>query len=143
VEDRHAYITGDWCERGTGGGSPHYGMDVAGALGTGVVSPIDGTAYLRTGGNAGRTVGIVNDNTVVFFSHLNKRFFRTGQKVKKGEVIGTIGMTGRTSGPHVHIGYGVRSLSRDGISFGGRRFRLTDPKLFFYREVFLRNMRKG
>lgn len=143
VDDPHAYITGDWCERGSGGGSPHYGMDVAGELGTEVVSPVDGTVILRTSRNAGRTVGIISDNTVVFFAHLNKRFFRTGQKVKEGDVIGTIGMTGRTSGPHVHIGYGVRSLSRDGISFGGRRYRLTDPKLFFYREVFLRNMRKG
>jgi hypothetical protein len=44
VSDPLAYITGDWCERGTGGGQPHYGIDVATALSEKVFSPMDGEA---------------------------------------------------------------------------------------------------
>lgn len=137
VDDPFAYVTGDWCERGSGGGRPHYGLDVAAPRGTRIIAPVEGTVYLSTGGAAGRTLGIVNGGEVVFFSHMAKRHFSSGQRVEKGEVVGTVGMTGNSSGPHVHVGYGVRTLSGDGIVFGRRRYRLTDPKLFFYRQAYL------
>ncbi|MFP4012676.1 MAG: AAA family ATPase [Chitinispirillaceae bacterium] len=140
VEDEHPYITGDWCERGTGGGQPHYGMDVAAPFGTKVISPIDGEAVLKTERTGGRTVGVVNDGAVIFFSHLDKRFVSTGDKVTKGMAIGTIGMTGRTSGPHIHIGYGVKSQSRYDITFGDHNYKVTDPKHFFYRLAFLQSL---
>jgi murein DD-endopeptidase MepM/ murein hydrolase activator NlpD len=137
VKDPFAYITGDWCERGTGGGNPHYGVDVAANYGAEIISPIDGTVIVRTSGAAGRMVGVVRDGMLLFFAHMDKRYVKTGQKVTKGDALGTIGMTGRTSGPHVHIGYGLRTPS-GGINFGRHRYRLTDPKLFFYREEFLK-----
>jgi murein DD-endopeptidase MepM/ murein hydrolase activator NlpD len=137
VSDQFSYITGDWCERGTGGGTPHYGIDVAGAFGARVHSPIDGTAVVHYSRSFGRTLGIVNGNSIVFFAHLGEIAFSDGDRVKRGAVVGTIGMSGRTSGPHVHIGYGVRGMSGTGTRFGRRRYRLTDPKLFFYREAFL------
>ncbi len=140
VDDNFAYITGDWCERGTGGGTPHYGIDVAANLGTKILAPIDGTVVLQTSSTAGRSLGIVDDKTLVFFSHMGRRFFKTGDLIKKGQAVGTVGMTGRTSGPHVHIGYGVRILDRGGIRFGDHRYRLTDPKLFFYREHFIKGV---
>ncbi len=137
VDDHFAYITGDWCERGTGGGTPHYGIDVAANLGTEIIAPIDGTVVLQTSSTAGRSLGIIDDRTLIFFSHMDRRFFKTGDRVTKGQAIGTVGMTGRTSGPHVHIGYGVRIPGRGGIRFGKERYRLTDPKLFFYRKHFI------
>ncbi|MDO5577479.1 MAG: AAA family ATPase, partial [Fibrobacter sp.] len=109
VEDKYAYVTGDWCERGLGGGQPHYGIDVAGSYGAKVYSPIDGKAFLRTNSTMGRSVGIVKNEALVCFMHLDERTVKDGQAVKQGQVIGTIGMTGRTSGPHVHIGYGIQS----------------------------------
>lgn len=136
VDDSFPYITGDWCERGTGGGQPHYGIDVAGASGARIIAPIDGVAALTVNSVAGRTLGIINDKTIIFFCHLDKRFFRDGDYIKKGQVIGTIGMTGRSSGPHVHIGYGIRSQSRGDMKIGGSHYRITDPKLFFYREMY-------
>ena len=137
VDDKNAYITGDWCERGTGGGQPHYGMDIAGNFGSKVFTPIDGEVVTTSSASGGRTVGVVYDGTVVFFMHLDKRFFKSGDKIKKGEALGTIGMTGRTSGPHVHIGYGIRSQTRSDLVFGKSHYRLTDPKLFFYRQMYL------
>jgi hypothetical protein len=143
VADEFAYVTGDWCERGTGGGQPHYGIDVAAPRGSRVVAPIGGKVVLHNSRTAGRTLGIVNDDMVIFFAHLDKRFCNTGDHIKAGEAIGTIGMTGRTSGPHVHIGYGIRSQSRGDFRFGGAYYRVTDPKLFFYREKYLEKVSAG
>ncbi|MBN1577820.1 MAG: AAA family ATPase [Chitinispirillaceae bacterium] len=140
VDDHFAYVTGDWCERGTGGGQPHYGIDVAANRGSRIFAPINGRAVLLTNALAGRTLGIVNDETVLFFCHMDKRFFAEGDNVRQGQVIGTIGMTGRTSGPHVHIGYGIRSQSRGDMKFGNARYRVTDPKLFFYREMYFEQL---
>lgn len=137
VDDPYAYVTGDWCERGTGGGQPHYGIDVACNNGALVYAPIDGFAVLSSSSNGGRTLGIINDETVVFFCHLDKRFFVPGARIKQGQAIGTVGMTGRTSGPHAHIGYGIRSQSAGDMLLGNHRYRVTDPKLFFYREKYL------
>ena len=63
------------------------------------------------------------------FSHLGKRSSRRAIKSEKDRH-GTIGMTGRTSGPHVHIDYGIRSQTNNDVSFGKYNYRLTDPKLF-------------
>jgi cellulose biosynthesis protein BcsQ len=138
VEDPFAYITGDWCERGTGGGTPHYGIDVAARLGSDILSPVEGTAVLHDSRSAGRMVGIVNEGMVLFFAHMNVRSVKTGERIVRGMKLGTVGMTGITSGPHVHIGYGLESPSDAGISFGTKNYRLTDPKLFFYREEYLK-----
>jgi cellulose biosynthesis protein BcsQ len=141
TDDSCSYVTGDWCERGTGGGQPHYGMDIAGRLGARIISPCDGIAVLHDSQSAGRMFGISKDGTMLFFAHMDRRFFRTGQTVKKGQTIGTIGITGNTSGPHYHIGYGIKSMSGgDGIEFASNYYKLTDPKLFFYREVYLENL---
>ena len=139
VDDSYSYVTGDWCERGTGGGSPHYGIDVAANLGVKILSPTDGVAVLESNRSAGRMVGVVNDGKVIFFAHMGKRFVNTGDSIKKGDIVGTVGMSGRTSGPHVHISYGIKTLSSGGVNFGRKSYRLTDPKLFFYREQYLKN----
>jgi cellulose biosynthesis protein BcsQ len=141
--DSCTYLTGDWCERGTGGGQPHYGIDVAGRLGSPIISPADGIALQHDGASVGRMLGVVKDGTILFFAHMNERYFTSGQLVKKGQILGTIGITGQTSGPHVHVGYGIKSLSGDGISFGRSYYKLTDPKLFFYREAYLDGIRKN
>ncbi len=137
VDDPYAYVTGDWCERGTGGGTPHYGIDVASNLGSEINSPIEGVAISRNSRTAGRMVGVVKEGMVLFFAHMGKRYVNSGDHIKKGDALGTVGMTGITSGPHVHIGYGLATPSSSAIAFGRRRYKLTDPKLFFYREQYL------
>jgi cellulose biosynthesis protein BcsQ len=140
TDDPCSYITGDWCERGTGGGQPHFGIDVAGRLGARIKSPCEGTILLHDGPSVGRMVGIVKEGTILFFAHMDQRFVKTGQSIKTGQAIGTIGITGNTSGPHYHIGYGIKSVPGDGIEFGRAYYKLTDPKLFFYREAYLGNI---
>jgi cellulose biosynthesis protein BcsQ len=137
VQDEYPYVTGDWCERGTGGGQPHYGMDVAGLLGSNIISPIDGEVVTKDDLNGGRAIGVVKDKEVVFFFHTDKRFYKNGAKVKAGQVLATIGLTGHTTGPHVHIGYAIRSQSKSDISFGKYRYLVTDPKFFYYRQMYI------
>jgi len=88
-------------------------------------------------------LGVLREGSIIFFAHMNERFLRTGEPVKKGQTVGTIGLTGQTSGPHVHVGYGIRSLSGDGLNFGKSYYKLTDPKLFFYREAYLENIKNN
>jgi cellulose biosynthesis protein BcsQ/murein DD-endopeptidase MepM/ murein hydrolase activator NlpD len=140
VDDPYSYITGDWCDRGMGGGTPHYGIDVAAALGSKIITPIDGIVVNKDSKSAGHTLGVVREDIILTFSHMDRRFFQTGQYVKKGTAVGTVGLTGETTGPHVHVGYGVKS--GDGIDFGRYYYKFTDPKLFFYREQYLANVNR-
>ena len=140
VNDEFSYVTGDWCERGSGGGQPHYGIDVAANLGSEIVSPVDGIVSLKTDDVAGRTVGVEHENAVIFFCHMQKRFVKTGDTIHQGTVLGTVGSTGRSTGPHVHVGYAVRSQSQTDISFGRKRYKVTDPKLFYYRKMYMDNI---
>ena len=140
VNDKYSYLTGDWCERGMGGGQPHYGIDVAAKLGSSIISPIDGVAILKYNETAGNVVGVVKDETILFFAHMDKRIVKDGDKIKAGQVLGTVGLTGHTTGPHVHVGYGIKSQTRSDISFGNSNYRITDPKLFFYRKMYIDNI---
>ncbi len=140
VDDSCSYITGDWCDRGMGGGTPHYGIDVAAKLGSKIITPIDGIVVNRESVSAGHTLGVVREGMILTFSHMDKRFFKTGQSVRSGMAVGTVGLTGQTSGPHVHVGYGVKTVGTDGVDFGKYCYKFTDPKLFFYRERYLANV---
>ncbi|RUM81492.1 MAG: M23 family peptidase, partial [Candidatus Thioglobus sp.] len=41
---------------------------------------------------------------VSVYIHMNKRLVKQGQHIKQGDLIGTIGQTGRATGPHLHWG---------------------------------------
>jgi murein DD-endopeptidase MepM/ murein hydrolase activator NlpD len=100
------------------------------------LSPVDGIAALKTEQAGGRTVAVMFGSEVISFSHLENRYVKEGDTVKKGMPVGTIGMTGRTSGPHVHVMYGIMSLSRHDINFASKNYRVTDPKYLFYKMSF-------
>lgn len=82
---------------------PHKGTDFAGGIGTPILATADGTVTKseRKGGN-GNYVKIRHNGTYeTQYLHMQKRSVRVGDFVRQGEVIGTIGMTGNTGGPHV------------------------------------------
>lgn len=82
---------------------PHKGTDFAGSVGTPIMATADGTIVKseRRGGN-GNYVKIKHNSTYeTQYLHMNKRAVKVGDYVRQGDVIGTIGMTGNTSGPHV------------------------------------------
>jgi murein DD-endopeptidase MepM/ murein hydrolase activator NlpD len=82
---------------------PHKGTDFAASVGTPILATANGTVIesARKGGN-GNYVKIRHNATYsTQYLHMSKRKVNVGQFVKQGDVIGWVGMTGNTGGPHV------------------------------------------
>ena len=82
---------------------PHKGTDFAAPIGTPIMATANGTVIesRRKGGN-GNYVKIRHNGTYsTQYLHMSKRAVKVGDVVKQGDVIGYIGMTGNTAGPHV------------------------------------------
>ena len=82
---------------------PHKGTDFAAKVGTPIMATANGkvTESRRKGGN-GNYVKIRHNNTYsTQYLHMSRRKVKRGQYVKQGDIIGYVGMTGNTSGPHV------------------------------------------
>lgn len=82
---------------------PHKGTDYAAAIGTPIVATADGTVTesRRRGGN-GKYVKIKHNGTYsTQYLHMKAQKVRKGDFVRQGDVIGWVGMTGNTGGPHV------------------------------------------
>jgi murein DD-endopeptidase MepM/ murein hydrolase activator NlpD len=88
----------------SGEGVFHSGVDISTAYGTRVESPSDGIV-LQAGVQSGYGNQIVLDHgfgMMTKYGHLSKINVVVGQEVKRGQIIGAVGMTGRTTGPHLH-----------------------------------------
>lgn len=87
----------------------HNGVDLAAPVGTPIYAAAGGTviASLNNGkwnGGYGNYVIVSHPNgTQTLYSHNQINFVSVGDVVKKGDMIGKIGMTGKTTGPHVHF----------------------------------------
>ncbi|WP_044400658.1 peptidoglycan DD-metalloendopeptidase family protein [Lacinutrix sp. Hel_I_90] len=82
---------------------PHKGTDFRASLNTPILATANGTVIesRKRGGN-GNYVKIKHNATYTTqYLHMSKRKAKVGQFVKQGEIIGYVGMTGNTSGPHV------------------------------------------
>tara|TARA_B110000003_G_scaffold165662_1_gene165644 strand:- start:1130 stop:2398 length:1269 start_codon:yes stop_codon:yes gene_type:complete len=82
---------------------PHKGTDFAAPIGTPILATANGTVIESTqrGGN-GKYVKIRHNATYsTQYLHMSKRLVKVGDYVKQGDVIGKIGMTGNSGGPHV------------------------------------------
>jgi len=88
--------------------SPHMGLDIAVPTGTPVKASADGiisfaaSDLVLTGGTVLIDHGFGLSSS---FLHLSRLDVKEGDRVKKGQVIGAAGATGRASGPHVHWGF--------------------------------------
>ena len=88
----------------TGERTWHKGIDVASPIGTPIYAPADGVVIF-TGAKAGfgNFVMIAHGYGVVSrYGHNAQNMVQPGQKIKRGDQIATVGMTGRTTGPHLH-----------------------------------------
>ncbi|MFQ5606712.1 MAG: M23 family metallopeptidase, partial [Candidatus Zixiibacteriota bacterium] len=101
-----------WLSRGigmkrnpfTGSMQYHAGIDLANHRGTPVVATADGkVTRARRQGGMGRMVIIGHGfGMVTRYGHLDKILVKPGQKVKRGDVIGLMGSSGYSTGPHLH-----------------------------------------
>lgn len=98
--------------------SAHRGLDFRGAAGSPIASVADGTVVL-TGDfyYAGKCVVIDHGLGVVSVSmHMSEVIARQGQTVTRGDTIGLVGSTGRSTGPHLHLGISVLGQSIDALT---------------------------
>ena len=110
--------------------SPHNGVDIAAPKGTPVVTTAPGTVVL-TGKDyffTGNTVVVEHGHGVVsLYSHMDTITVREGEWLEAGKVIGTVGMTGRATGPHLHWGVLVRHARVDPLRLPGIRGTVAEP----------------
>lgn len=86
-------------------GRQHHGIDIAGPIGLAIIAAEDGEVlHAGTMGGYGKLVAIRHAGGYsTVYAHLNNFSVRKGQKVVRGEKIGELGNTGRTTGPHLHF----------------------------------------
>ena len=91
-----------------GEGAFHSGVDISCAYGQPVMAPADGTVtYADMHPGYGRMIEIDHGNGIVTrYGHLSGFAVADGQSVRRGQVIGYVGLSGRSTGPHLH--YEVR-----------------------------------
>lgn len=99
---------------------PHSGIDIAAPTGTEIMAPADG--IVRGTGDYffnGNTVFIDHgQGLVTMLCHLDRIDVIDGQVVMQGDIVGTVGATGRVTGPHLHLGISLNDVR-------------IEPRLFF------------
>lgn len=103
----------------------HAGLDFTAPSGTPIYATADGTvsdAGFHTGGYGNRVVINHGFGYQTLYGHMSKIKARVGEKVLRGEVIGYVGTTGKSTGPHCHY-----EVHRSG--------RQVDPIYYFYNDL--------
>jgi len=103
----------------TGRRELHRGIDIATKLGEEICAPADGVIVKVTReSDMGNMIKIDHGrNVCTYYGHLLKTMVRKGEKVKRGDVIGLVGNSGRSTGPHLHY-----SVTLSGVYVNPRKY---------------------
>jgi murein DD-endopeptidase MepM/ murein hydrolase activator NlpD len=99
----------------TGRAMMHRGIDIAASIGTPIVSPADG-AVVKVEEQTGYGLVVIVDHgfgMMTKYAHLADTSVRAGDTVRRGEKIGGVGMSGRSTGPHLHYEVMVDGIAAD------------------------------
>lgn len=107
----------------TGAWTMHYGIDISTNIGNPILATADGIVIkVQTDKYLGKNVTISHGNGfTTVYGHMSNFAVKAGQKVKRRDIIGYIGQTGKAAGPHVHY-----EVWRDG--------RRVDPRSYLLEE---------
>lgn len=99
----------------TGLSTLHPGIDFSANIGAPVSATADGLViFAGSDGAYGRQIKIDHGNSLVTsYGHLAKMHVKLGESVKRGQLIGEIGNTGRSTGPHLHYEVRVNGIPQD------------------------------
>ncbi|MCB1051324.1 MAG: M23 family metallopeptidase [Acidobacteria bacterium] len=105
----------------------HSGLDISAPIGTPVYAPASGVVTVQgLQGGFGNTIVISHGNGLeTRYGHLSRFNTAKGRKVKRGDLIGYVGNTGRSTGPHLHF-----EIHKDGQAVDPLKYVLEDVKPF-------------
>ena len=86
--------------------SYHKGLDIAENQGEDIIASFDGEvifAGYNDGGYGNLVIVQHSDDMKTYYAHLSEIYVSPNQEVKKGEIIGAVGSTGYSTGPHLHF----------------------------------------
>jgi biotin carboxyl carrier protein len=97
----------------------HAGLDIAGAAGTQIVAPARGTvAFAGKRGPLGNSLTIDHGYGVrTIYGHTKEILVKRGQRVERGQVIATMGNTGRSTGPHLHYVVEINGKDKNPLDY--------------------------
>jgi murein DD-endopeptidase MepM/ murein hydrolase activator NlpD len=97
----------------------HAGIDISTPIGTRIFAPADGVVLsAAVQGAYGNSIVVDHGYGVVTrYGHLDAYAIRPGQRVRRGDLIGFVGNTGRSTGPHLHYEVWVRDQAQNPIHF--------------------------
>lgn len=97
----------------------HEGLDIAAPLGTPIQVTADGIVSFTGPLSAFGNVVFINHGHgfTTFYAHIKTSRVKEGQQVKRGDVIAYVGMTGRTTGPHVHYEVQVNGTTVNPVKY--------------------------
>lgn len=122
---------------------PHRGVDYAAPTGTPIKASGDGKVeFVGTKGGYGKTIILQHGGTYrTLYGHMS-RFnpkIRTGSRVRQGQVIGYVGMTGLATGPHLHYEFLVNGVHRNPVTV---KLPTAEPIAEKYRTAFREQARQ-
>ncbi|MBN2480572.1 MAG: M23 family metallopeptidase [Bacteroidales bacterium] len=98
----------------------HTGIDFVAPLGVNVYATADGIVTLSQNSRTGYGNEIIIDHSFGYstrYAHLLEILVKTGDQVKRGQLIGTLGSSGRSTGPHLHYEVRYENKAINPISF--------------------------
>lgn len=107
----------------TGAWTMHWGIDISTNMGNPIMATADGIVIkVETDRYLGKNVTISHGNGyTTIYGHMSNFAVKAGQKVKRRDIIGYIGQTGKAAGPHVHY-----EVFKDGKRIDPRNFLLEE-----------------